>query len=82
MRQPTVHGYTARMHAHQAKRQAIQWLAHRLPASLRYFAAVDIIAHASGGKYEKNTNVCDLLAMEALKRFGDDKHVEEDRRDD
>lgn len=53
-----------------------QWLAHRLPKRLRYFAMVDIVAHASGGKYEKNTNVNDLTAMEVLRRFGKDKGIE------
>lgn len=51
-----------------------QWLAHRLPNRLRYFAAIDVVAYATTGKYG-NTVVTDLTAMEAIRRFEKDKNI-------
>ena len=52
-----------------------QKLVRHLPARLRYIAAIDVLAHATTGKYGK-TVVHDLSAMDAIKRFADDHAVE------
>lgn len=46
-----------------------------VPNKLKYLVAIDVIAYATTGKYGK-TIVPELPAMEAIKRFGDDKKVE------
>lgn len=51
-----------------------QRIVRYLPAKLRYAAAIDVVAYATTGKYSK-TIVPDLSAMDAIKRFGDDKGV-------
>lgn len=51
-----------------------QWLAHKLPARLRYFAAIDVVAYATTGQHS-NTVVPDLTAMEAIKRFEKGKNI-------
>lgn len=52
----------------------IRWIAHRLPARLKYFVFLDVIGYGTCGKYG-NTNVHDVTAMEVLKRFSEDKKV-------
>lgn len=46
-----------------------------LPAKLKYITAIDVVAYSTTGKYS-NTVVPDLSAMDAIKRFADDKKVE------
>lgn len=46
-----------------------------VPNKLKYIVAIDVVAHATTGKYSK-TNVPELSAMDAIKRFADDKEVE------
>lgn len=53
----------------------IRWLAHRLPKRLQYFVAIDVMAYATCGKYH-DTNVADLTAMEAIRRFEKDHGIE------
>lgn len=50
---------------------AWQDLAHLIPRKLAYFAAVRVIAEATTGKWS-NTNVVDLPAMEAVRRWDDE----------
>lgn len=57
------------------KTKFFQWLAHRLPARLKYFVVIDVVAYATTGKYG-NTIVPDLSAVDAIKRYGKDKGVE------
>lgn len=52
----------------------IQWVAHRLPARLKYFVFLDVISYGTCGKYG-NATVQDVTAMEVLKRFSEDKKV-------
>ncbi|WP_029923928.1 hypothetical protein [Nocardia otitidiscaviarum] len=59
---------------YRARTGTYQWLAHRLPAPLRYFAAIDVGAYATTGNYS-DTVVTDLTMMEAIDRFGRDKGV-------
>lgn len=59
---------------YRAKTDIYQWIAHRLPARLRYFAAIDVGAYASTGRYG-NTIVPDLTVMDAIDRFARDKGV-------
>ncbi|WP_068059197.1 hypothetical protein [Nocardia xishanensis] len=51
-----------------------QWVAHRLPARLRYFAAIDVGAYATTGQYD-DTLVNELTLMEAVDRFARGKGV-------
>lgn len=63
-----------RMWRYRARTDTYQWLAHRLPAPLRYFAAIDVGAYATTGRYG-DTIVTDLPLMEAIDRFARDKGV-------
>lgn len=56
------------------KTKITRWVAHRLPKRLKYFVAIDILAHATTGKYS-NTVVPDLTIMEAIRRFGWDLEI-------
>ena len=47
------------------------WFVHRLPAKIRYFCFMDVMAHSTTGKYG-NTIVPELSGMEAIQRFGHD----------
>lgn len=52
-----------------------QKLMKYLPAKLKYFAAIDVVAYATCGKYG-STVVPDLSAMDAIGRYGKDKRIE------
>ena len=49
-----------------------RWVAWRLPKWLVYWAAMRLIAHATTGKYS-TTVVLDLTAMDAMKRWENEK---------
>jgi hypothetical protein len=42
-----------------------------LPKKALYFSFMNVLAHATTGKYS-NTNVDELTAIEAIKRFSED----------
>ena len=42
-----------------------------LPRELVMRCYMRVAAHATTGKYERDTNVCDLPMMEAVKRWGE-----------
>lgn len=48
--------------------KAIQFVVWKLPYRLVYWCAIRVIADATTGKY-KHTDVTELQAMEALKRW-------------
>lgn len=54
------------------KDKIFHFIARRLPSRLVYWCAIHLVAHATTGKYDK-TVVPDLTAMDAVKRFGEDK---------
>lgn len=45
-----------------------------IPKRIKMWAYIDIVAHATTGKYG-NTVVPDVTAMEVLKRFTDDEEI-------
>jgi hypothetical protein len=67
--------FSYRCWRYQTRTRTYQWLAHRMPARLRYFAAIDVGAYASTGKYG-DTIVPELTLMDAIQRFERDKMVE------
>ena len=46
-----------------------------LPKKLIYFCGMAVIVHATTGKYDK-TNVVNIRAMTAIKRYGEDFGVD------
>lgn len=50
------------------------WLARRLPRKIVYFCGMNIMCHATSGKYE-NTVVPELTGMDALRRFEKDYNI-------
>jgi hypothetical protein len=51
-----------------------QWIAGHLPRKLQYYAAIQVIAYTTCGKYD-DTCVPTYPAMDAVKRFGDDHGI-------
>jgi hypothetical protein len=47
------------------------WLCSKLPKTLVYYCANNLVAYATTGNYS-NTVVPELSAMDALKRYGND----------
>ena len=45
-----------------------------IPDKLKYYCAVWVLTHATTGKYG-STIVSEVTALEALKRFGEDKGI-------
>ena len=50
------------------KDRIYHWMARHLPRRLRLWCAVDVMVHATSGKYGSQV-VPDLTAMEALRRW-------------
>ena len=50
------------------------WLVSKLPVNLVYFCFMHVMVYATTGKYS-GTIVPELLGMEAIKRYGDDKEA-------
>lgn len=48
------------------------WFARQLPSRIAYWASVTVMAHATTGKYG-HVNTPSLLAIDALKRWHDDR---------
>ena len=67
--------YDIKYKIYRFKEAAMYKLIKLTPAKLKYFIAIDVVAYATCGKYGA-TNVSDLTAMDAIKRYGDDKGVE------
>ena len=51
-----------------------RFLVKILPKKLMYFSYIDVVAYATTGKYS-STVVPELSAMDAVKRYGDDKNI-------
>jgi len=58
-------------------RDKLSWFAARclLPDRVAYFSAINVVAHATTGNHS-NTIATELRAMEAIKRFADDKNLD------
>jgi len=50
------------------------WLVGKLPVKLVYFCFMHVVAYSTTGKYG-DTIVPELPAMDAIKRYGDDKGI-------
>lgn len=52
------------------KDKIYHWIAHKLPHRLKKWCAVEVIVHATSGKYSSQV-ITELTAMDALKRWED-----------
>lgn len=52
----------------KAKQRTVQWVAWHLPHELVMWCYFRVAAHATTGKYG-NSNACDVLMMDAIKRW-------------
>jgi len=53
------------------KSRILIWICRRLPKTLVYYCATNLVAYSTTGKYS-NTIVPEITAMDALKRYADD----------
>lgn len=55
--------------------KAYFWLVRNvIPAKLNYFCAMNVVAHATTGKYS-GTDTNTITAIDAIKRYADDHNI-------